>query len=217
MGLGQIASALNLDLAQVRRMLCHLVADGWVAQAGSKSPYTFGARMFSLCGRVLGDLDISRAGQEIMRELRETSGETVHLGVLREGKIICVGRELSRHSVVAVATAIGDSWPLNGSAMGTAARAAMLGADELGADLEAAEASRRGYSVDVGKHKSGIIGLAAAICDYRSEPVGTIAVSGPENRLGQRRQAEVGPLVVAAARRLSAELGHPGPDNGAGR
>jgi len=218
MGLVQLASALDLDPAQVRRMLRHLIAEGWVSQAGDSAPYTFGTRMLALSGRVLGNLNLYQAGQEAMRELLDASGETVHLGLLREGRLVCIARELSTHSVVAVATAVGDSWPLQGSAMGTAARSAMLLPEDDGADdPEAAAARRHGYSIDPGRHKSGIVALAAPVFDFRADPVGALAVSGPENRLGPERHDQVGRMVADAAARLSAGLGHAPQANGENR
>jgi DNA-binding IclR family transcriptional regulator len=218
MGLVQLASALDLDPAQVRRMLRHLIADGWVSQAGDTAPYTFGARMLALSGRVLGNLSVYRAGEVVVRELRDASGETVHLGLLRDGRLVCIARELSTHSVVAVATAVGDSWPVRGSAMGAAVRSAMLlPADDGADDPEAAEARRRGYGIDLGHHRSGIVALAAPVFDYRAELVGALAVSGPENRLGPDRHGQVGRMVADAAARLSAELGHRPQADGAGR
>jgi IclR family transcriptional regulator, acetate operon repressor len=212
MGLVQIASALGLDPAQVRRMLRQLMADGWIAQANDSAPYTFGTRMFSLSGRVLGNLDIVRAGQKVMRSLRDESGETVHLGVVREDRIVCVGRELSTHSVVAVATAVGDSWPMTGSAMGSAVRSVLPPSGDEAADADATAARHCGYGLDLGHHKSGIVGVAAAVLDYRGAPVGAIAVSGPIERLGPPRQQAAGELVAAAARQLSAAFGHPVTD-----
>jgi DNA-binding IclR family transcriptional regulator len=211
MGLVQISTALGLDPAQVRRILQQLMADGWVSQSGDAARYRFGTRMLTLSGRILGNLDISRAGQAVMRELRDDSGETVHLGLLRESRVVCIARELSTHSVVAVATAVGDVWPLQGSAMGTAVRGALLGPPDPARreDAEAAEARDRGYSIDLGGHKGGIVGLAAPVLDYRGAPDGAIAVSGPENRMGPARIGEVGRLVTRAAAQLSAALGHP--------
>src|SRR5581483_4018865 len=155
-----------------------------------------------------GNLDLSHAAQPIIRALREASGETVHLGVLREDSVVCVARELSRHSVVAVATAVGDVWPVFGSAMGAAVRSAMLGALDVASDPEAAEARARGFSIDYGRHKNGITGLAAPVFGYRGTPEGAVAVSGPEDRMSAARIDEVGVLVVRAAAELSAAIGY---------
>jgi DNA-binding IclR family transcriptional regulator len=208
MGLVQISRALGLDAAQVRRIMQQLMAEGWVSQSSEAAQYRFGTRMLTLSGQILANLDLSRAAQPIMRALRDASGETVHLGVLREDSVVCVARELSRHSVVAVATAAGDVWPLIGSAMGAAVRSALLGAQELASDPEAAEARDRGFSIDYGRHKSGITGLAAPVYGYRRVPEGAIAVSGPEDRMTPARIDEVGLLLVNAAADLSAAMGH---------
>lgn len=212
MGLVQISHALGLDPAQVRRILQQLMAEGWVSQSGDAARYRFGTRMLTLSGRILGNLDISRAGQAVMRELRDVSGETVHLGLLREGSVVCVARELSTHSVVAVATPVGDAWPLQGSAMGTAIRSTLIseGAASAG-DAEAIQAGDRGYSIDFGRHKSGIVGLAAPVRNYRGAAEGALAVSGPENRMGSARIEEIGRLITRAAAELSSALGYPAP------
>jgi DNA-binding IclR family transcriptional regulator len=208
MGLVQMSRALGLDAAHVRRIMQQLMAEGWVSQSGDAARYRFGARMLTLSGQILGNLDLSHAAQPIMQALREASGETVHLGVLREDSVVCVARDLSRHSVVAVATAVGDIWPLVGSAMGTAVRSATLSAQDLAGDAEAAEAKDRGFSIDHGRHKNGITGLAAPVYGYRGTPEGAVAVSGPEERMTPARIDEVGLLVVRAAAELSAAMGH---------
>lgn len=210
MGLMQISQTLGLDPAQVRRILQQLMTEGWVAQSADAAHYRFGARLLTLSGQVLGNLDISRAAQPVMRELRDGSGETVHLGLLREDSVICVARELSTHSVVAVATAVGDAWPLHGSAMGTAIRSARRAAGHPADDddAEAAEARERGYSIDRGAHKSGIVGLAAPVRNHLGAADGAIAVSGPENRMDSGRITGIGQLVSRAAAELSAALGY---------
>ncbi len=208
MGLVQMSRALGLDAAHVRRIMQQLMAEGWVSQSGDAASYRFGARMLTLSGQILGNLDLSHAAQPIIRALREASGETVHLGVLREDSVVCVARELSRHSVVAVATAVGDVWPVFGSAMGAAVRSAMLGALDVASDPEAAEARARGFSIDYGRHKNGITGLAAPVFGYRGTPEGAVAVSGPEDRMSAARIDEVGVLVVRAAAELSAAIGY---------
>jgi DNA-binding IclR family transcriptional regulator len=213
MGLVQISHALGLDPAHVRRILQKLMAEGWVSQSGDAARYRFGTRMLALSGRILGNLDISRAAQPVMRELRDASGETVHLGLLREGVIVCVARELSTHSVVAVATAVGDAWPLSGSAMGDAVRSALISArhDVSGDDTDAMLARDRGYSIDLGRHKSGIVGVAAPVRNHLGSADGAIAVSGPENRMGAARIEEIGQLAARAAAEVSSALGHSAP------
>ncbi len=66
----------------------------------------------------------------------------------------------------------------------------------------------RGFAVDVGEYDEGLCCAAAPVFDVEGQVVAALSVSGPAFRLGEDRLlGEVAPLVVAAAERLSRDLG----------
>ena len=66
----------------------------------------------------------------------------------------------------------------------------------------------RGYALEREEAVIGDAGVAAPIFDRRGDAVGTIGLSGPVERLGQRaRQTAMAGAVTDAARGVSRELG----------
>ncbi len=70
-----------------------------------------------------------------------------------------------------------------------------------------AQIRRQGYAVAPGEWFENIAGIAAPVIDVMGKPVAAIGIAGPANRLSKTVIAEIAPVVVATARRISSSLG----------
>jgi DNA-binding IclR family transcriptional regulator len=76
---------------------------------------------------------------------------------------------------------------------------------------ELARIRRQGVAIDYEEHIEGIRCLAVPVRDHSGEVSAALCVLGPRNGMPQRRFRELREILVAAATRLSAQLGHRGP------
>jgi DNA-binding IclR family transcriptional regulator len=72
---------------------------------------------------------------------------------------------------------------------------------------EFAKIRSRGYAINRGEWREGVVGIAAAIVDGAGEIVAGIGISGPEARFKQKQLKSWSELVVKKALEVSRELG----------
>jgi DNA-binding IclR family transcriptional regulator len=220
--LGEIADAIQMDPAQTHRMISAMLADGWVMPIGNDGSYSLTARVIKLSSRYISRLDLSEHARPLLDMLADQSRESVFLGELRKDVVVCVGRRVADHSL-RVWTEMGDSWPLEGTAVGTAILAARFvrlspNAEPIGLSQGIMDAMRDGYARDYGRYREGIEAVAAPIRDAAGMEIGAIALSGPSTRMSVDRIKLLGKLVQEAGIQISERLGYiPNPAAVAGR
>ena len=76
-------------------------------------------------------------------------------------------------------------------------------------DQELARTRARGYALDLGERRPGVICAGAAIRDFSGHAAAAVSVSGADSRTSPDAfEAEIAPKVVAAAERISFRMGH---------
>lgn len=208
---GEIAEAIQMDRGQTHRILIAMMEDGWIIAEGDSGYYSLAGRVIAIAATYTESLDLADHAQPYMDELFQKTGESVFLGELRNENVICVGRRLADRTLT-VWTEVGNSWPLDGTAVGLsiqAGRAARQTPSERGEILpdELASALRDGYARDFGRYRTGVESVAAPIRNSAGLEIGTISVAGPVARMGQPEIEKFGNLVREAARAISSRMG----------
>ena len=72
--------------------------------------------------------------------------------------------------------------------------------DELAAELAATRA--RGYGTCAGELESSLYGVSAPVLDRTGRPLAVLSIWGPKDRVPEERFAELGAIVVEAAREV---------------
>jgi DNA-binding IclR family transcriptional regulator len=72
---------------------------------------------------------------------------------------------------------------------------------------ELALSRQRGYTTVDGEFLIDVVGVAAPLRNHREEVVGAMTIGGPRSRLTPKKLAELGAMVVEAARDVSSALG----------
>ncbi|HEY2167557.1 MAG TPA: IclR family transcriptional regulator [Jatrophihabitantaceae bacterium] len=70
-----------------------------------------------------------------------------------------------------------------------------------------AEVRRRGWAQSVGQREAGVASVSAPVFSGAGELLAAVSISGPIERLGRNPGQRCAPILVAAARRLTAALG----------
>lgn len=226
--LSDVSKATGLSNSTVHRVLGDLVTSGWVHQDDSRR-YHPGRRMHALAVLMNDDGEISWQARPILDELREVTGLTVHLGLLKQDAIRYVAK-LDGLGTYRMVSRVGGMIPLHCTAIGKSVLAAMpdhevkeiIGRTGLrrvgpathttiGALLEDLRSIRaRGWALDNAENEPHLRCVGAPVRDEHGRAIGGVSVSALEFELTAPRIREVSEQVVDAAARISANLGYPG-------
>ncbi len=226
LSLGEIVKRASLPPSTVRRLLVQLTAAGLVEQDDSTRLYSLSLRLARLGAVALGSMDIVARAAPVMRELSAEANEAVLLGQLSAQGVVYLS-VVQPASEVRISTQAGDIRPAHSTSIGKALLASLgqgeLEAwlashsleegtknapktkDRLLADLEGARA--RGYAINDRESSSEFASVAAPVVDHEGRTVAALAISSPAYRVPPERIDELGRRVVAAAARLTGQLG----------
>ncbi|PTM98408.1 IclR family transcriptional regulator [Mycoplana dimorpha] len=220
----EILARAGQPRATLHRQLGHLVEEG-LLELNADLCYEPGLRMLKLASASWARSDLRRLAAPHLQALHELTGETVHLGVLRDAEIIYLDKVESRQAV-RMASQVGKTSPAHCTGVGKAALS-LLSAERLhrlfgGVELlgftpttitarDALEAELAlirevGHAFDREEHEAGIRCVAAAISDQQKTFVGGISVTGPAYRVGEDVLQAWAPLVRNAAAAISEEI-----------
>lgn len=225
MGPSAIGEAIGLDKATVSRLLRTLVEAGWVRQDTSSRRYRLSSKVLRLAAHARLHLDLRTAAAPHLLALRDTLGETVHLGVMEDLGVFYLDKLESPNSIQLVSR-VGQVMPLHSTSLGKSILAAlpeeereskiarMDFAPRTDRTITTAAALReeirltqsRGYATDDRENEPLGACVAAAIVGPEGRPVGSLSVSGPHYRIRGRFE-EIGREVRRAASRVAVELG----------
>jgi len=233
LGVTELSRSLELHKNNVFRILATLQMKGYIEQ-GSDGTYRLGVRCFEL-GKAFGRFhgDLVRVATPVLDALVAETGETVHLGVLRDFEVVhLAGREASQ--LVRVGSRVGCRLPAHCIALGkillgcggeptlgeydrwlgAGAPARRTGATIVDRDKlfeHLGGVAVRGIAIDAGECDEGLFCAAGPVYDATGSLVAALSISVPAFRgpAGGLEDA-LGPPVVAACERLSALLGHSG-------
>lgn len=231
----EIAQTLDLPLPTVARLMHQLADENLLHRSTRDGAYTLGPRFLALARVAASRLDLTELSRPALEELRDITGETASLHVLRGVQRVCICEVQSRHPVRRVVP-VGLAQPLHGNATGevllagapeperrAAIRAARLSAKErraLEGRLE--QAREQGYLLVVDTWVKGLAGLSVPVEDGNTT-LAAVSVSGPSDRLTEEIALSHVTTVINVARRLSHQLGGeeseapdalPAPDRG---
>lgn len=212
LGVGEIATALDLAKPTAHGILRTLLGVGFVDQDALTGKY--------LLGPAIGELGTDRLDVNELRSraihradaLASRSGESVRIAVARDTGITVI-HHVFRPDNSEQALAVGEVLPAHATALGKVLlaydAAAESGAlqgfthrtiterDEL--DRAIAEVRRRGWADEVEEHRSGEAGIAAPIRARGGLVVAAIGITGPVDRLCDN-QLQIRPAAIEQVR-----------------
>lgn len=223
LSLGDAAEAAGVSKSSAYRLMATLEA-AELAERLPEGGYRAGAGAVRWASRLLGQLDLRTVAEPTLRRLRDETGETVNLAVLRDTGLIYV-QILASRSPLRMADVPGASVPIHATALGKAvavhlepARLGQLLGPEPYAQMTPATATTwsdlalrldevrgAGYATDVEEVATGVACVAAAIL-ADSRVAGAISVSAPRARMDDSRIPVAGRLVAEAAKSISVRL-----------
>ena len=225
-GVSTLARRLGIAKSTVHRLASTLVSEGMLEQNPENGKYRLGIALFGLGALVRRRMDVSTEAKPYLFDLRETTGETVHLAILDRLEIMYV-YNLESMQAIRMRSDIGVRKPAYCTAEGLAILAFQPAAvieDILARGLKPrtpktnidpntfrqalAAVRQRGYAVEDEESEAGMRSLAAPIRNGAGEVAGAVGVAGPVQRLPDEALASFAPHVLRTADAISVRLGY---------
>jgi IclR family transcriptional regulator, KDG regulon repressor len=233
-GLAELSRKVGLHSSTTFHLVKTMVALGYIRQDRDKR-YRIGRALFALAAGALDEVELVSLAIPVLEDLTEATGESGHFAV-RSGDAIVVIAKTSGSGAFQLTNRVGVTRPAHGTALGKVLLAALTEGqlDRFLANHEVAaltpktitdparlrqeirEVARTGVAYDDGEFNAEVRCVAVPVHDFTGQVVGALGISGPIWRLSIAVLHKQTELVRAAARRLSATLGHPAQREPAG-
>ena len=224
-GLAELSRGLKLNKTTTFRLLQALEADGLVSRTADGAAYQLGPELLTLAGRAQSAQELRAAARAELLSLARATRATATLEVLVGREALVLDEEAGGYRIGA-RPSVGERWPAHASSTGKVLLAHLR--DErraevlkggwplltprtlTGAPLARALARVReqGFATAVEELEPDYVAVGAPVRDASGEVVAALSVGGPKARMDKTRLAACTRQVVAAARRVSARLGH---------
>lgn len=225
-GVSSLAKRLGVAKSTVHRLAVTLVSEGMLEQNPENEKYRLGIALFGLGALVRRRMDVSAEARPYLFQLRESTGETVHLALLDRSEIMYVYNLESPHAI-RMRSDIGVRKPTYCTAEGLAILA--FQPDSLAEEIIARglkprtpktntnpkklwkmleQIRKQGYAIEDEQSEAGMRSIAAPIRNSAGDVVAAVGVAGPLQRLSDSVLAEFAPRVVEAADTVSVRIGY---------
>lgn len=229
--LADLTRHLGLTKPTTLRLLGALEREGMIQRSRPSLGYRLGARAIELGALAQRSTDLLAAARPELTALAHQTGETASLEVLA-GTEILVLDEVRGTNHGSKAEFVGARWPAHAAATGKVLLAAarrdqseawreftaagrgrltrytprtVVTMAAFGQELTAA--LRRGYAVAVEELEQGYVAIGAPVENHGGRTVAALCVGGQRARFSRERREPIVAAVVAAAQRISRQLG----------
>ena len=223
----EIAERLKLPANSTLRLLMTLESKGYVERNPESLQYRLTRKAGSLALYGAREQSLMETALPFMRELRNQTGETVHLSVIENGHGVVLEHMPSTHVFRFVCNP-GATFGLHTAASAKAILATLPAEDRerllagyrfvrmtpatitARTDFERSlERGRKaGYWEDHAEGFDGINCVASPVFNAQGYPVAAITVTGPSSRMGRAEMQTHGKQVAVCAAAVSARLGY---------
>jgi DNA-binding IclR family transcriptional regulator len=226
--LSDLATMLGLTQSTAHRYLSALESGGLVVRDSQQGGYRLGPKVIELAGIAINQIEARKHALDDMDLLSAETGLLVNLAVLFEGDVLHIAH-VAPPGVPRTFTALGRRAVAHCTSLGKALLADLRDErvhslierygwrpytdrsirDFQALDEELARTRERGYALDLGERRPGVICAGAAIRDFSGHAAAAVSVSGADSRTSAEAfEDEIAPKVVAAAERISFRMGH---------
>ena len=208
----------------LHRQVSNLISEG-LLHVNPDQSYGLGLRLLEFAAQAWSGNRFREIAEPHLRALHEQTGETVHLGVLRDLDVIYLDKVESRQAV-RMHSQIGNASPCYCTGVGKAALAALTPAeararigridflrhtdntitDAAALEAEVAQIRTSGIAYDREEHERGIHCVAAPLWSHDRSFAAGVSVTAPSYRIPMDRLAMWEDAVRAAARAIIADI-----------
>ena len=221
----ELSRMLDLHKSTVSRLLATLEEGGLVEQSPETGRFRLGVELICLAGLVMTYRDMRQAAGPYLRQLAETTRETVNLAIMDSGQVVNIELVPSPHVVKDLGW-VGRRTDMHCTSTGKVLLAHLPKEEierHLAAELpaftdatitdptrlrqELPKIREQGYGVAQEELEQGLNAVAAPIKDHGGTVIAAVSVSGPSYRVSPLRFPELAEAVTQVAKKISRELG----------
>jgi DNA-binding IclR family transcriptional regulator len=225
-GISDLGKRLQLPKSTVHRLASTLIEANMLEQSEENGKYRLGLVVFELGSLVRRKMDFSSEAKPFLMELREKTGETVHLAILDGSSIVYIN-SLESKQAIRMTLDVGMRKPAYSTAAGKVMLAfappdvleqviagglaghtpnTIVDPEEFRHELGLIR--NRGYALADEEYELGVRSLAAPVRDYNGNVIAATSIAGPAQRLTKKVLSTFAPEVISAADAISARLGY---------
>ena len=225
-GISDLGKKLLLPKSTVHRLASTLIDAGMLEQNSESGKYRLGLVVFELGSLVRRKMDFSSEAKPFLMDLREKTGESVHLAILDHNSIVYIN-SLESKQAIRMSLDVGMRKPAHTTAAGkvmlayqaeeTLTRVFASGLKESTPNTiiepetfrqKLAIVRTRGYAIADEENELGVCSLAAPVRDHFGNVIAAVSIAGPSQRLTKKVLASFVPDVISAAEAISTRLGY---------
>lgn len=224
--LSELSARLDLPKSTLHRFLVGLERHGLLRRGHEDSKWRLGHRLFIWGSLAAESSGVRHVALPVLRDLAETTGETVLLTEYHDGEVICIDKIETNHSV-RIALDVGARRAPHAGASSkvlmaylphseVAAIVAQQGlprycdrtiTDPQELHRELAHIRECGYALSYEETDRGAWGIATPVRNWEGEVVAGVGVAGPTVRFSDEQARRYVGLCCEAAARISTMLG----------
>ncbi len=227
LGAQQLSSSLGLHISTTFRFLQTLVQSGVIERNSRNGKYRLGMKLLDWGMQVLRQMDLRRDAQPFLRELADSSQQTIHMAVYDRGAAIYI-EKIDGLSPLRGFSELGKAAPLHCTGVGKVLMAA-LPPEELAQLMKIYKLTRytpntltniqslhkelerirtQGYTIDEEEHEPGVRCVAAPVRDHTNQVVASISLAGRTTDVTSSRLPRLIQEIKRTASKIGERLGH---------
>jgi DNA-binding IclR family transcriptional regulator len=221
-----LGERLNLNKSTVHRLLAVLEKNRFVERDLDSGRFRLGLKLVELGSIALSRFDLHRRAKPFIERLVAETGETAHLGILRQNEVVSLVNAEGHHSVRTPST-VGRRSPVHCTSQGKVLLAhqpqalvdrflrsyrftpftknTIRGVAHFRAEL--AEVRSQGYALDDEEFEEGLRCVGGPVRDHSGKVIAAVSIAGPAFRVTRDRLPQLVRSVVTIANELSVSLG----------
>jgi len=221
--LADLAATVELNRSTAHRLAATLVERRYLTFT-ARTGYGLGAKSLELGYRAKAQLSIPRVAREHLEKLAAKSGDTVHLGVIDETRVLYLDK-IPGSRRVEISSRVGERQPVRSTGLG---KALLLDEDEAslrefyrcendgGQPYQVSETAwmrrmrdyaKDGYAFDMEENEDRIRCVAAPFRDATGKIIAALSVSSAAQYMDDARMKSLVKDVCRTAEQISYELG----------
>lgn len=225
--LASLSTRVKLHKSTTHRILSALESRRYVERSASSNEFRLGLRLFELGMRAVSRLNSVEVARPFLERLVAESGETAHMGIMRQGEVVSIAN-VESHQTLRTPATVGRRSPLHCSSQGKCLLAFL--SDDAVMDLLRGQrlhpytprtitdihklrrhlerVRTQGFAMDDEEFETGLRCIGAPVRDHSGKVVAALSIAGPAFRISRDRIPDVSRLVKVVARELSQALGN---------
>jgi DNA-binding IclR family transcriptional regulator len=221
----ELVRQTGLSRSTLGRLVRFLCSRGYLLE--QRGRYTLGFAAIDLGRRAQLQFNLVDLCSDLLEEVAQTTAETVILTGYDEAnaRVVCLAQIPSRQGGLRLFENIGAAYPLHSGATAKAVLAflperqanavldgditpvnpaARVSAASLRNDI--AKVRSEGYAVTYEETYPGVTGVAVPILTPHGQPLGSIAIAGPAQRIDKKTTDECAAVLLDVGRRAAARI-----------